>query len=81
MQMYNTIKEQEKTNMNLPDFKELIYHLTGWENADDISTFSWVQIPRFGYRTQTWSLLEKKALLRLIQQNRIVCILILSTQA
>jgi hypothetical protein len=29
--IYTTIKEQEKTNMNLPDFKELIYHLTGWE--------------------------------------------------
>ena len=29
--IYTTIKEQEKTNMNLPDFKELIYHLTGWD--------------------------------------------------
>jgi hypothetical protein len=29
--IYNTIKEQEKTNMNLPDFKELIYHMTGWD--------------------------------------------------
>ena len=28
---YTTIKEQEKTNMNLLDFKELIYHLTGWD--------------------------------------------------
>jgi len=29
--IYNTIKEQEKTNMNLPDFKELICHMTGWD--------------------------------------------------
>ena len=29
--IYTTIKEQEKTNMNLPDYKELIYHLTGWD--------------------------------------------------
>ena len=29
--IYNAVKEQEKTNMNLPDFKELIYHLTGWD--------------------------------------------------
>ena len=29
--IYNTIKEQEKTKLNLPDFKELIYHLTGWD--------------------------------------------------
>jgi hypothetical protein len=29
--IYTTIKEQEKVNMNLPDFKELIYHLTGWD--------------------------------------------------
>ena len=29
--IYTTIKEQEKTNMNLPDFKELIFHLTGWD--------------------------------------------------
>ena len=29
--IYTTIKEQEKTNINLPDFKELIYHLTGWD--------------------------------------------------
>jgi hypothetical protein len=29
--IYATIKEQEKTNINLPDFKELIYHLTGWD--------------------------------------------------
>jgi hypothetical protein len=29
--IYNTIKEQEKTNMNLPDFKELIYHMTEWD--------------------------------------------------
>jgi len=29
--IYNAIKEQEKTNMNLPDFKELIFHLTGWD--------------------------------------------------
>jgi len=29
--IYNTIKEQEKTNISLPDFKELIFHLTGWD--------------------------------------------------
>ena len=29
--IYTTIKEQEKTKLNLPDFKELIYHLTGWD--------------------------------------------------
>jgi hypothetical protein len=29
--IYNTIKEQDKVYMNLPDFKELIYHLTGWD--------------------------------------------------
>ena len=29
--IYTTIKEQEKTNMNLPDFRELIFHLTGWD--------------------------------------------------
>ena len=29
--IYNAIKEQEKTNMNLQDFKELIFHLTGWD--------------------------------------------------
>jgi hypothetical protein len=29
--IYTTIREQEKTNMNLSDFKELIYHLTGWD--------------------------------------------------
>ena len=29
--IYTTIKEQEKTSMNLPDFKDLIYHLTGWD--------------------------------------------------
>ena len=29
--IYATIKEQEKTNINLPDFKELIHHLTGWD--------------------------------------------------
>lgn len=29
--IYTSIKEQEKTNMNLPDFKELIFHLTGWD--------------------------------------------------
>jgi hypothetical protein len=29
--IYNTIKEQEKTKLNLSDFKELIYHLTGWD--------------------------------------------------
>jgi hypothetical protein len=29
--IYITIKEQQKTNLNLPDFKELIYHLTGWD--------------------------------------------------
>ena len=29
--IYTNIKEQEKTELNLPDFKELIYHLTGWD--------------------------------------------------
>ena len=29
--IYTAVKEQEKTNLNLPDFKELIYHLTGWD--------------------------------------------------
>ena len=29
--IYATIKEQEKTTLNLPDFKQLIYHLTGWD--------------------------------------------------
>ena len=29
--IYTTIKEKEKTNLNLPDFKELIFHLTGWD--------------------------------------------------
>jgi hypothetical protein len=29
--IYTTIKEEEKTKLNLPDFKELIYHLTGWD--------------------------------------------------
>ena len=29
--IYTTIKEQEKANMNLPEYKELIYHLTGWD--------------------------------------------------
>jgi len=29
--IYTTIKEQEKTKLNLSDFKELIYHLTGWD--------------------------------------------------
>jgi len=29
--IYTTIKEQEKKNINLADFKKLIYHLTGWK--------------------------------------------------
>ena len=29
--IYTTIKEQEKTKLNLSHFKELIYHLTGWD--------------------------------------------------
>jgi hypothetical protein len=29
--IYTTIKEQEKTKLTLSDFKELIYHLTGWD--------------------------------------------------
>ena len=29
--IYNIITEQEKTKLNLSDFKELIYHLTGWD--------------------------------------------------
>jgi hypothetical protein len=29
--IYTTIKEQQKTKLNLLDFKELIFHLTGWD--------------------------------------------------
>jgi hypothetical protein len=29
--IYTTVKEQEKTNIDLPDFKELIFRLTGWD--------------------------------------------------
>jgi len=29
--IYTKIREQEKTSLNLLDFKELIYHLTGWD--------------------------------------------------
>ena len=29
--IYRIIKEQEKKTLNLADFKELIYHLTGWD--------------------------------------------------
>lgn len=29
--IYNLIKEQENTKLNLSDFKELIYRLTGWD--------------------------------------------------
>jgi hypothetical protein len=29
--IYTTIKDREKTNINLQDFKKLIYHLTGWD--------------------------------------------------
>ncbi len=29
--IYTTIKEKEKTHINLTDFKELIFHLTGWD--------------------------------------------------
>jgi hypothetical protein len=29
--IYTTIREKEKTNLNLLDFKELIFHLTGWD--------------------------------------------------
>jgi len=29
--IYKTIEEQEKTNINLTEFKQLIYHLTGWK--------------------------------------------------
>ncbi len=29
--IFTKINEQEKTNINLADFKELIYHLTGWD--------------------------------------------------
>jgi len=29
--IYTTIKDLEKTNINLSDFKKLIYHLTGWD--------------------------------------------------
>ncbi len=29
--IYRTIKEHEKTSLSLADFKEFIYHLTGWD--------------------------------------------------
>jgi hypothetical protein len=29
--IYTTVKKEEKTNLNLHDFKELIFHLTGWD--------------------------------------------------
>ena len=29
--IYTTIKEKEKMKLTLKDFKELIYHLTGWD--------------------------------------------------
>jgi hypothetical protein len=29
--IYTTVKKQEKTSLNLHDFKELIFHLTGWD--------------------------------------------------
>lgn len=29
--IYGLIKEHEKTSMNLAEFKEFIYHLTGWD--------------------------------------------------
>jgi hypothetical protein len=29
--IYTTIKQEEKTNLSLHDFKELIFHLTGWD--------------------------------------------------
>ena len=31
--IYRIIKDHEKTNMSLADFKEFIYHLTGWDIA------------------------------------------------
>ena len=46
--IYTTIKEQEKTKLNLSDFKELIYHLTGWDISSqtirrqlEINQISW----------------------------------------
>ena len=29
--IYTTVNKEEKTNLNLHDFKELIFHLTGWD--------------------------------------------------
>jgi hypothetical protein len=29
--IYTTVKKEETTNLNLHDFKELIFHLTGWD--------------------------------------------------
>jgi len=29
--IYTTVKKEEKTNLNLHDFKELIFHMTGWD--------------------------------------------------
>ena len=29
--IYNIIEEREKASLNLADFKELIYYLTGWD--------------------------------------------------
>jgi hypothetical protein len=29
--IYTTVNKEEKTNLNLHDFKALIFHLTGWD--------------------------------------------------
>jgi hypothetical protein len=29
--IYTTVNKEEKTKLNLHDFKELIFHLTGWD--------------------------------------------------
>jgi hypothetical protein len=29
--IYTTVNKEEKINLNLHDFKELIFHLTGWD--------------------------------------------------
>ena len=34
--IYATIKNLEKTNINLSDFKKLIFHLTGWEISSQV---------------------------------------------
>ena len=36
--IYRHITENEKTSMNLTDFKEFIYHLTGWDISLQVIT-------------------------------------------